>query len=350
MSRQDLDWLVAQQPHPGAADPAARERALLRLRQHTSRPPRSRRRGFPGLGRGRGLALVATVGVAAAGTAVALSAQGTGQPVAARHTVAISTPAPGHVVAHRATVVKSPLVRLADDVVGTTPAGDATLVRRTTTITGQSPISVYDLYADNGRYYFSSDENGLQGQVSSGHNLAGRLFAREVAAAKLAATGDVNTAAQDMADAPDPGHPISRNPHIDKAAIAKKLKALGKSPKELAAVEESSRFDNWAWEDSQDAITAGAGDPRVRAGVLKILATLPGVTVTDGNADGRATLVLTAGTPEMGPGYTERLTIDAQTGVPIQFVGGPPGHPATTVDYRVSRVTLDHLPPAAGGR
>ena len=41
-------------------------------------------------------------------------------------------------------------------------------------------------------------------------------------------------------------------------------------------------FDNWVWEDSQDAIIAGSGDPEVREGVLRILATLPGVTAVGG--------------------------------------------------------------------
>lgn len=47
----------------------------------------------------------------------------------------------------------------------------------------------------------------------------------------------------------------------------------------------------------------------------------------------------------MGYGYTEQLTINADTGVPIQFVGGASGSaPGMTVDYRVSRVTLANLP------
>jgi hypothetical protein len=350
MNNQDLDWLAGQQPHPGAADPSARERARLELLQHTAQSPQ--RRGFrvPALLRSRTVAFAATAGVAAAGAAVVLSAGSTSHHAGHRHVVSIAARPVVHPHRHAVTVHKSPLVKLADYVVGTTPSGDATLVQRTTTLAGKAPITVYDLYADNGKYYFSSDEAGLQGQVSSGHNLAGGLFAREVAAAKLGATGNVNTAAQDMADAPNPSHVVSRRqPSINKAAVAKKLKAMGVSPKDAAADESGSLFDNWAWEDSQDAIIAGAGDPQVRAGVLRILATLPGVTVTNGTADGQATLVLTGGAPEVGANYSEQLTINAQTGVPIKFVGGAPSNPATTVDYQVSRVTLASLPQAAGG-
>jgi hypothetical protein len=51
----------------------------------------------------------------------------------------------------------------------------------------------------------------------------------------------------------------------------------------------------------------------------------------------------------VGAGYREQLTINATTGVPIQFVGGPPnGTPATTVNYKVSRVTMSGLSPRTG--
>ena len=74
--------------------------------------------------------------------------------------------------------------------------------------------------------------------------------------------------------------------------------------------------------------------------MLRILATLPGVTVTNGTSGNQPTLVLTAGSSELGYGCTEQLTINADTGVPIQFVGGASGGPTATVDYQVSRVTL----------
>jgi hypothetical protein len=194
-------------------------------------------------------------------------------------------------------------------------------------------VTVYDLYADNGQYFFSRTSSELAGQVSAQHNLADGLFAREIAAAKLAATGDVQTAAQDIADAPDPGHVISPTQTASARDIAAKEKATG-------VPQVGNLYDNWVWENSQDALIAGSGDPQVRAGVLRILATLPGVTVANGTSGTQPTLVLTAGSLELGYGYTEQLTIDADSGVPIQFVGGSAGAPSATVDYRVSRVTL----------
>ena len=236
------------------------------------------------------------------------------------------------------------LVRLADYVSASpAPAGDAALVARTTTLYGKT-VTVYDLYADDGQYFFSQNESGLTGQVSGHHNLAGGLFAREVAAAKLATTGNVQTAAQDMADAADPSNVISptQGSAMTAAERAKIRHAVPSYPSQPA-----NRYDNYVWENAQDAIIAGSGQTQVRAGVLRILATLPGVTVTSGTAGGQPTLVLTAGTPEMGSGYTEQLTINATTGVPVSFAGGAPGQtPEVTVGYQVSRVTLSDI--AAG--
>ena len=171
----------------------------------------------------------------------------------------------------------------------------------------------------------------------------GGQFAREVAAAKLASTGDVQAAAQEMVDAPDPSHVVNRNETVNQAAIKAKEAATGQPQGG------GSLFDNYAWEDSQDALVAGAGQPDVRAGVLRILATLPGVTVTRGTSGGQPTLELTAGTPELGAGIREHLTINADTGVPIQFVGGSStGGSKATVDYRVSRATFAALQSQSG--
>jgi hypothetical protein len=340
MSNHDLDWVAAQRPERSGADTEAHDRALLALLRHvTARPSRNRGRGLSLRAfRTRTLGLTATVGIAAIVTAVVLSAEGGAQLKQDR------TPAVQAAVTHHTN--RSPLLRLADHVgAAPIPPGDATLVQRTTHTDGQN-VTVFDLYADNGKYYFSHQEDALSGQVSSGHDLAGGLFAREVAAAKEAAAGNVQQAAIDMANAPDPNGryhitQTTATTTAPAATAAVKLKEkLTHSPPEPGTL-----FDNWAWENSQDAITAGAGDPQVRAGVLQILATLPGVTVTHGtSSDGQPTLVLTGGAYEVGTGYQEQLTVNADTGMPIEFVGGPPtGAPATQVDYQVARVTLSDV-------
>ena len=128
----------------------------------------------------------------------------------------------------------------------------------------------------------------------------------------------------------------------DPATLAAKAAAVGH-----ALPQTGNLYDNWAWENSLDALIVGSGDPQVRAGVLRILATLPDVTVTDGTSDGQPTLVLTGGDAVLGSDYHEQLTIDASTGIPVSFAGGAPGQPTTgTISYQVSRVTTDDI--AAG--
>jgi hypothetical protein len=346
MSNHDLDWLAEQQPQRRGTDKEAHDRALLSLLRHETSRPRNRRRAggrlkISGLVNRRMLAVATGTGMAAIAAAVMLSAGN----------AAKLTTTSGHggthvlqaVVRHHST--KSPLIRLADNVgASAQPSGDATLIQRTT-ITGGQNITVYDLYGDNGTYYFSRDESGMPAQVSGGDNQGGGIFGREVAAAKEGASGNVQQAAIDMANAPDPNRRPLITPSNSVLTPAEQAVATIKAKLTGTAVSPGTLFDNWAWEDSQDAMVAGAGDPQVRAGVLQILATLPGVTVTHGtSADGQPTLVLTGGADEVGSGYQEQLTVNAETGMPIGFVGGPPnGDAATQVEYKVARVTLSDV-------
>lgn len=49
---------------------------------------------------------------------------------------------------------------------------------------------------------------------------------------------------------------------------------------------------------------------------------------------------------ETGPAYQEAITINADTGIPLKFAGGPAGKAAATVTYVVTRVNLADI--AAG--
>ncbi len=146
------------------------------------------------------------------------------------------------------------------------------------------------------------------------------MFGREVAAATYAATGNVHTAALKMAwpyPTPVPAW-------------------LSAQVKDIAAGEQ---LDNYVWENSEDALIAGSGNPQVRAGVLRLVSALPGITVTHGTTHGQPTLTLTAGAAELGtagintadpkaaagPAYQEAITINAATGIPLEIVGGSAG-------------------------
>ena len=99
------------------------------------------------------------------------------------------------------------------------------------------------------------------------------------------------------------------------------------------------QIDNYVWENCEDALVAGSGNPQVRAGVLRLVSALPGITVTHGTVDGQPTLTLTAGAAELGrtgvdkanpkvetgPAYQEAITINADTGIPLEIASGPAG-------------------------
>ncbi len=91
--------------------------------------------------------------------------------------------------------------------------------------------------------------------------------------------------------------------------------------------------DNHIWGACLDALIAGAGDKQVRAGVMRLLATIPSVKVEDHGAtlDLRNTAVV--------PGYEETLVVDAHTGVIEKMIGANTGQrPSVTVTYDIKRV------------
>jgi hypothetical protein len=302
--------------------------------EHRARQARRRDR----IARG-GIGVVAVAAVAAVGVAWAVPSTRAGTAQASRTHPAntgASTSSTG------STDARPPLVTLAADLAAAPrPAGDATLVERETAAPGHASINVWDLYADDGRYFFSQTEAGLPAQVRENNNQGGGQFGREVAAATYAVTGDLDTAALKMAWAPD-ATPVP----AWLSAQVKNMSAGG------------LQIDNYVWEDCEDALVAGSGNPQVRAGVLRLVSALPDITVTHGTVDGQPTLTLTAGAAEVGyvdnvgpkagagPAYQEAITINADTGIPLEFVGGPPGKVAATVTYVVTRVNLADI--AAG--
>jgi hypothetical protein len=298
--------------------------------EHLARQARRRDR----IARG-GIGVVAVAAVAAVGVASAL-------PSAPARTAQASGAHPAKTGASTSstgsTDAQPPLVKLAADLAAAPrPTGDATLVERETGTPGHASINVWDLYTDDGRYFFSQTQAGLPAQVRENNNQGDGQFGREVAAAIYAVTGDLDTAALKMAWAPD-ATPVP-------AWLSAQVKNMSDG---------GLQIDDYVWENCQDALIAGSGNPQVRAGVLRLVSALPGITVTHGTADGQPTLTLTAGAAELGfmdteqanpkaaPGspYQEAITINADTGIPLKFVGGPPGKVAATVTYVVTRVNL----------
>ncbi len=333
MITSERDWLVREQPQTVPLDQTVTSNAKEALHAHIAderhRHPRRRRLVAAVVPVAAAAAVLAAVLVI--GAAPSRVSHGTAQPTAS---VPLPAPARGH--AH-AQAHESVLVRVADHVrAQAQPAGNATLVIRSTSYPGKPAISVADLYTDAGQYFFAHSRDGLGAEISAGHNLADGLFGREVAIATDAATGNVTADAERMASAANPSHTIPRTtvvtPEMRKAAQEKGGTASS-----------TGLFDNWLWGNSQDALIAGAGNPQVRSGVLRLLATLHDVTVTQTTTDGQPTLSLTATAPAMPDGYQEQLIIGADTGIPVKFLGGDPAKPAVTVTYGVTRVSTDSL-------
>jgi hypothetical protein len=176
------------------------------------------------------------------------------------------------------------------------------------------------------------------------------IDAREVAAARSAATGGLAAARVRMVNA-SPNYlglglsPAARQ-RIWAQARAKsteiyKEKGIkfpahpptGKALHELA--------DNYLWNNSVDALSAGGGDPQVREGVLRLLSTISAVTVANSAAGGQSALTLTAGPEVFGGSSSEVLTINARTGMPIKAEMPAEGNvPSSVQIFQVSRVTL----------
>jgi hypothetical protein len=305
--------------------------------EHRARQARRRDRIVRG-GIGAGavaVAAVAAVGVASAvpsgpaGTAQAVGAHPTAQ-ASGRHPASTGASASSSASASAGT--QQPLVQLAALIAAEPqPKGNATLVERETTLAGQATVKVWDLYTDDGRYFFSQTKSGLPAQVEEDNNQGDGLFAREVAAATYAVTGNLDTAALKMAWAADTTPP----PAWIKAQV-KNISAGG------------LQIDNYVWEDCEDALVVGSGNPQVRAGVLRLVSMLPGVSVvTHGTVDGQPALTLTASAAEFGGmSYQEAIAINANTGIPLKMDGGTPGKVDTTVTWVVTRVNLADI--AAG--
>jgi hypothetical protein len=243
--------------------------------------------------------------------------------------------------------LNSRLIRLASYIASATaePAGDATLVIRDQRYPNGTSYSGADLYVDNGTYYFATNEDGLAAAIADSDTQVGGWFLREIDAAKFAVNGNLSTALTMMEDAAL-GHSPSSAPKVYASAAAQRALEAVRGQSVLGDPDDVDA-DNLIWENSIDALVAGAGDPQVRAGVLRLIAALPSVSVVDTDANGQPAPTLTAGSAELLPNYTEALTINADTGVPVGFVGGTPGKTSgVTITYQVSRVSVSNI--AAG--
>src|ERR1700761_7233916 len=295
---------------------------------------------------------VSVVAVGAAAAAVALVVTSASAP--SPNTTAIGKPSGKATQTAKATpaAVNPVLAQLATNITvrQVKLPGNATLeIRNQSPTSDQIADNGVDLYTDNGSYYWATPESLLPQVVAQGQDVSGGQFKRDVTAALYAVNGNIDTARARMAIANlDPGV----NPNLAAAqgeqAEISKLKALDKEkgipytpPKPLTSAQKQEQTDNSIWMNSIDALTATPGNPQVRAGVLRIMATMPNVKVTHSFTAGQPTLTLADSWPLLGdPGLVQSLVINARTGFPIALFNTDPGQPLNATYYHTFRVTL----------
>jgi hypothetical protein len=270
----DIKWVRAQRPTvaPPDAETTMWARAALlahadrasQLKGFAARPerlaqPSTRRRLAGFLKARRGMAAAAAVAIVAlAGIGVAV--------------VGIPHTGDKGLVAGVAQAQAKPLLALASRTLAA-PAlkGDATLVLRTHTFAHGPGFSGADLYLDDGRYFYAMTAAGLPAAVRGGPEDYSVKAAVDAAAAN--ATADLNVARTAFLRAIDP-------------------QWAGDTLGESTAMQ-----DNNIWNTGIDVLSAAYGRPDAEAGMLRILATVRGLTVTAGTLQGHNTLEISLTTP-----------------------------------------------------
>src|ERR1700760_1732801 len=304
------------------------------------------RRARWGRGRVAGLSVVA---VGAAAAAVVLVVASTSSAPGPHGTASGTTPAPAKAAP---AAVNPELAQLAATI--TVPQvslpGNATMEIRNQSPTSATPgANGIDLYLNDGTYYWGINKTDLLRSIASGQDSGQGAFKRSIAAALLAAKGDVATGRAQMSVANYlGGKPPSATVNAQaRQAEIEKLKAVDKEkhikytpPKPLTPQQKAEQTDNLIWMNSNYALTAAPENPNVRAGVLRILATMPNVKVTHTTTAGQATLTMSDSWPKLSGDDTESTVISASTGLPIATSDRGTGDPSSTFYYHPTRVSL----------
>ena len=318
---------------PGAAPARGKRLSLVGGRRRTFGTA-----GKVGIGAGIG-AVAAAVAIVLVATSAPRTAAPAGSSTGASTGLAAQPPAAG-----------SPLVTLAADIkaTGSSVPGDASLAIVSQVIGGKLMQVYYGLYTDGGALYSGDDKKTLVSAVDEHANQADSVDTREVAAARYAATGNLTTARELMVNATPNWYALGQGTAARNAAWQKgeaqraqimKEKGIKTPIKEPTGKALQADIDDSVWDNSIDSLTWGAANPEIRAGVLRLLSTLPEVTVAKSTTGGQPTLTLTAGAALLDGGK-QVLTINAKTGMPITSVVTLPQVATSVETYQVSRVTL----------
>jgi hypothetical protein len=254
-------------------------------------------------------------------------------------------------------VVESPLVKLASEVkAAATPPGDSSLVITTKTAPDNSPQVYYTVYTDQGQIFKGDSAQTLAASVGRNEDQAQPYDAKVMAAARQAANGDVEQARIAMITAANNALGVGLSPaEADQAwadAQAEIEETFRKAGKEFpgpkprpTGAELENLIANHLWSNATYALFIGAANAEVRAGVLKLLATITHVTVGEADVDGQRALTISASPDILGGDASAVLAVNADDGLPIRdevFPAENSPHPSehAVVDYQSSRVTL----------
>lgn len=254
-----------------------------------------------------------------------------------------------------APVVDSELVTLASNVKASSASlpGDASLVIRTQARPSGAPYVTFNLYTDSGEIYVTDTRDQLPEAVNHNDNLADAWNSGVLAAASFAATGDLTQAREQMVNASDNPWGLGLSPaeaqQVWDESEAERVRILQEKgvanptprPRPTGTALENG-INNTLWTNTLGALATGAANPQVRAGVLRLISTIPDVTVTTSTTSGQPSLILTAG-PALFSGHGDHvLTINADTGLPITSEFRPVAGqgPASLETFQSSRVTV----------
>ena len=232
-------------------------RAAMAVEGVTETAPRARRRW----GGRRTAGFGAALGAAAAAVAAVLVV--TSAPAPSHHLAAVGSASAGTRPAAKAPATANPvLTQLAADITvrPATLPGDATLEIRNTSPTSDAVgDNGIDVYTDDGTYYWGYDKADLLQVIAQRQDTGQGEFKRDIAAALIAASGDVTTARAHMAVANFiPGtHPDGKQAAIEKLKAVDKAKGIRYTPpKPLTPEQKKEQTDNLIWMNSTDALTA----------------------------------------------------------------------------------------------
>jgi hypothetical protein len=231
--------------------------------------------------------------------------------------------------------------------------GNASLVIGTQVNGGKLMQVLYALYTDGGQLYTGDDKQTLMAAIAQHANQADGTNARELAAAVYAANGDLATGRAKMVNALPNCFGLGLSPAAQKKFQAarwaagaaarrqieqeKRMKTPIRMPTGQALQDD---INNTLWTAATIALSWGGGNPQIREGVLRLLSTIPQVTVADSTTGGQPTLTITAGTALFGNSGDQVLTVSATTGIPVSSVESGGGLPTAVETDQVSRVTL----------